>query len=64
MKIKSEWKNKVRWATCATLMVGVTGFSVDALALPTFARQTGWSCATCHTSYPQLTPMGRMFKLL
>lgn len=64
MKIKSEWKNKVRWATCATLLVGATGFSVDALALPSFARQTGWSCATCHTSYPQLTPMGRMFKLL
>ena len=38
--------------------------SSSAWALPSFARQTGWSCAACHTSYPQLTPMGRMFKLL
>lgn len=64
MEIKLQWKNKARWATCATLMVGAAAFSGNALALPTFARQTGWSCATCHTSYPQLTPMGRMFKLL
>ncbi len=38
--------------------------SVNAWAVPSFTRQTGWSCATCHTSYPQLTPMGRMFKLM
>ena len=38
--------------------------SANAWALPSFARQTGWSCATCHTSYPQLTPMGRIFKLM
>ncbi|MCR2828839.1 cytochrome C [Acidithiobacillus ferrooxidans] len=68
MKIESrssmQWKHKIRWATCATFMVGVAACSGNAWALPTFARQTGWSCATCHTSYPQLTPMGRMFKLL
>ena len=32
-------------------------------ALPSFARQTGQPCATCHTAFPELTPYGREFKL-
>ena len=48
----------------ALAAVGGMVLSSSAWALPSFARQTGWSCAACHTSYPQLTPMGRMFKLL
>lgn len=32
-------------------------------ALPSFARQTGMSCWDCHTIWPELTPMGRVFKL-
>ena len=32
-------------------------------ALPSFARQTGQPCGTCHTDYPGLTPYGRLFKL-
>ncbi len=32
-------------------------------ALPSFARQTGQPCATCHTIIPELTPYGRRFKL-
>ena len=35
----------------------------DASALPSFARQTGQTCSTCHTAFPQLTPYGRRFKL-
>ena len=36
-----------------------------AIALPTFARQTGQNCVACHTGgqYPELTPYGRMFKM-
>ena len=34
-----------------------------ASALPSFARQTGQPCATCHTIIPELTPYGRRFKL-
>jgi hypothetical protein len=34
-----------------------------ALAIPSFARQTGQPCATCHTAFPELTPFGRRFKL-
>lgn len=35
-----------------------------ATALPSFARQTGQPCGTCHTDFPALTPYGRRFKLL
>ena len=35
----------------------------NANALPSFARQTGMSCVACHTSFPELTPFGREFKL-
>ena len=40
------------------------GFSPPAQALPSFARQTGQPCGTCHTDFPALTPFGRRFKLL
>src|SRR5271170_4974182 len=33
-----------------------------ALAVPSFARQTGMSCEACHTVFPELTHFGRMFK--
>jgi hypothetical protein len=32
-------------------------------ALPSFARQTGLACSACHTTFPELTPFGRQFKL-
>lgn len=40
------------------------GFVQPAQALPSFARQTGQPCGTCHTDFPFLTPFGRRFKLL
>jgi hypothetical protein len=40
------------------------GFVAPAEALPSFARQTGQPCGTCHTDFPGLTPFGRRFKLL
>jgi hypothetical protein len=40
------------------------GFAPSAQALPSFARQTGQPCGTCHTDFPALTPYGRRFKLL
>ena len=36
----------------------------SAQALPSYARQTGQPCGTCHTDFPALTPYGRRFKLL
>lgn len=35
----------------------------SALAVPSFARQTGMPCDQCHTLFPELTPFGRIFKL-
>jgi hypothetical protein len=31
--------------------------------LPSFARQTGLECVACHVSWPELTTVGRQFKL-
>lgn len=39
------------------------GSSRQAQAIPSFARQTGQPCGTCHTDFPALTPYGRLFKL-
>ena len=37
--------------------------SRDAHATASFSRQTGMACSTCHTTFPELTPFGRDFKL-
>jgi hypothetical protein len=45
--------------------VGALLFALSAnkaLAVPSFARQTGFACEACHTVFPQLTPFGRVFK--
>ena len=52
-------------ALLLALVVGVVCAAIEpAAALPSFARQTGQPCATCHTAFPQLTPYGRRFKLM
>ncbi len=35
----------------------------QAQAVPSFARQTGLECNSCHTMFPELTAVGRNFKL-
>jgi hypothetical protein len=48
--------------------IGATGLAMFlcsapvAMAVPSFARQTGMACEACHTVYPELTHFGRMFK--
>ena len=37
--------------------------TTEASAVPSFARQTGQPCASCHSGFPQLTPFGRRFKI-
>jgi hypothetical protein len=37
--------------------------SAKSWAVPSFARQTGMTCAACHTVFPELTPFGRELKL-
>src|SRR5580658_7672809 len=44
------------------LVLALTNLPQSALAVPSFARQTGLACEACHTVFPQLTPFGRVFK--
>lgn len=37
--------------------------SGTAYGVPSFARQTGLSCAACHTVFPELNSFGRQFKM-
>jgi len=37
---------------------------LSALAVPSYARQTGLACSGCHYTPPELKPAGRRFKLL
>ena len=32
-------------------------------AVPSYSRQTGMACSSCHYAPPELTPFGRTFKL-
>ncbi len=37
--------------------------ATEVRAVPSFQRQTGQDCFACHTIFPELTPLGRAFKL-
>ncbi|MBI3824853.1 MAG: cytochrome C [Candidatus Rokubacteria bacterium] len=47
----------------AVLLSWLLGPVSEAHAVPSFARQTGQACTVCHTTFPELTPYGRLFKL-
>src|ERR1700731_2651760 len=49
----------------ASVAAGLLATTRPAIALPSFARQTGYACAQCHSvAYgPALTAYGRQFKL-
>ena len=49
--------------SAAVIVAATVSLSLPAQSLPSFARQTGQPCGTCHTDYPGLTPYGRLFKL-
>src|SRR5574340_1570459 len=43
--------------------LAATAFAPEASAIPSFARQTGMACNSCHfQTYPALTSFGRAFK--
>jgi hypothetical protein len=48
-----------------SLCVMLVSFSMmsPAQAVPSFARQTGLNCASCHSAFPQLNTFGRIFKM-
>jgi hypothetical protein len=46
------------------LLLGLAALVIPAAhAVPSYSRQTGLACATCHYAPPELTPFGRKFKL-
>ena len=45
------------------LLVGLFSQVPTASAIPSYARQTGFTCKSCHYMPPELTPLGRAFKL-
>ncbi len=47
-----------------TLFVAWGVLAPKALALPSYARQTGLPCSGCHTTPPELNAGGRQFKLM
>jgi hypothetical protein len=58
---------RVRRRTTAAVVGGAAALlllgSSPAAAIPSFARQTRLPCSACHTQFPELTEMGRSFKL-
>ena len=54
-----------RITTALPVLLLATLLSIDAYAMPSFSRQTGMSCSSCHVQSfgPNLTPTGRNFKL-
>jgi hypothetical protein len=50
-------------AFLAVAAVAIIATTPAAQALPSFARQTGQPCGSCHTDFLGLTPYGRAFKL-
>ena len=47
----------------ALMSLGALLLATNANAVPSFARQTGMACSSCHTVFPKLTAFGRLFKL-
>ena len=50
-------------AAVACLCIVLLSTARKANAVPSFSRQTGFACSSCHTNPPELTPLGRTFKL-
>ena len=59
-----RYLGRIAWLGTAIVLATMIDLTQPAEALPSFARQTGQPCGTCHTDFPALTPFGRRFKLL
>jgi len=58
-------RTRVLAAISSLWLLLVLAMPGSALAVPSFARQTGQNCVACHAGgqFPELTPYGRLFKL-
>ena len=62
----TSWRSGfISAAAAAVVLAGflTIGYVPPAEALPSYARQTGQPCGTCHTDFAGLTPYGRLFKI-
>ena len=61
----AKLQNALAIALSGFLCLMVVAYSTGASALPSFARQTGQNCVSCHAGgqFPELTPYGRFFKM-
>jgi hypothetical protein len=57
-----NWKQRIYSESLAFCLILIFAPS-HAFAVASYARQTGLACSACHTTVPELTPMGRTFKL-
>lgn len=53
------YMNKIIFALATTCLTLVT---MNAQAIPAFARKTNMNCSTCHTAWPALNAFGRQYK--
>ncbi len=53
---------KIAIVLAILLMVCVSFVALKTKAVPSFARENGIECSTCHTQWPQLNDYGREFK--
>lgn len=49
--------------TAVGTVILIFGACRDTWAVPSYSRQTGLACSSCHFSPPELNPFGRKFKL-
>jgi hypothetical protein len=63
--VRSESSFSIRssFSQLSAVLCVVAVFVSAAHAVPSYSRQTGMPCATCHYAPPELTPFGRTFKL-
>src|SRR3974390_1711496 len=64
LRSRSDLRMSAPSGSLLTAVLAWLVLSESASALPSYARQTGQPCGTCHTDFPALTPYGRRFKLL
>jgi hypothetical protein len=58
----SFYSTATLWKSFAIIVL--SAFSIPgARAVPSYSRQTGLACSSCHYAPPELTPFGRTFKL-